>query len=98
MIDSIKMVDFIKKVATVLCLLIPVTILVAPLPPFSPIVGLFFFPYISAKTFIFRILVDVALLLVIILGFLDKKYRPSWSWVAIAGLVFVAIISIADFV
>ncbi|MCE9629051.1 MAG: O-antigen ligase family protein [Candidatus Vogelbacteria bacterium] len=97
MIISNKGINLIEKIAVILAFIVPITVLIAPLPPFSPIVALFFFPYISAKTFFFRILIDVILVLVLALGFLDKKYRSAWSWITISGLVFTIIITIADF-
>ena len=93
---STKTVSLIRKIAISLVFMIPVTVLVAPVPPFSLIVSLFFFPYISAKTFAFRILIDLIMVLVCTLAFLDKQYRPRWSWLSIAGLVFVMVIGLAD--
>jgi O-antigen ligase/tetratricopeptide (TPR) repeat protein len=40
----------------------------------------FFFPYITGKNFAFRIIVEAALGLWLVLALLDKTYRPRFSW------------------
>ena len=54
-----------------------------------------FFPYISAKGFAFRILVEVAFVFWVLLATLDKNYRPRFSWLlpplaTLAIIMFVA--------
>jgi O-antigen ligase/tetratricopeptide (TPR) repeat protein len=44
-----------------------------------------FFPYITGKNFAFRILVEIALVGWVLLAFLDKDYRPRFSWIAVSG-------------
>lgn len=39
-----------------------------------------FFPFITAKGFAFRILVEIALASFVLLALLDKRYRPKFSW------------------
>lgn len=47
-----------------------------------------FFPYITGKNFVFRILVEVAVAGWIVMALADKQYRPRWSW---ALLIFSAL-------
>lgn len=54
-----------------------------------------FFPYITGKGFVFRILVEIVAALYIILAIRDPKYRPRASWIMWAGLAFVAWMAIA---
>ena len=56
----------------------------------------FFFPFITGKNFTFRILVEVAALLWVVLMLRDSQYRPKFSWLSIAVVVFVAIVGVAD--
>ena len=56
----------------------------------------FFFPFITAKAFFFRILVEIAVCAWLALAFLDKEYRPRFSWIGVAVLAFVAWMFIAD--
>lgn len=48
-----------------------------------------FFPFITGKGFIFRVLIDVAAVAYVVLALSDRKYRPRFSWplVLYAGLV-----------
>ena len=54
-----------------------------------------FFPYITGKNLAFRFLIDLALVGWIVLAFIDAKYRPRFSWIAIAVLAFVIVMGIA---
>lgn len=54
-----------------------------------------FFPYITGKNFIFRILVEVALALYIVLALRDPKYRPRASYLMWTMLAFVAWMAVA---
>jgi len=40
-----------------------------------------FFPFITGKNFVFRILTGVAFAGWIVLALADRRYRPQWSWV-----------------
>lgn len=75
---------------TALCalFLIPLT----PLLVFNS----FFFPFITGKAFFFRILVEIAVASWLVLAFLDRRYRPRFSWVGLAVLAFVLWMFIAD--
>lgn len=55
-----------------------------------------FFPFITGKGFAFRILVEIIFGLYIILAFLDKDYRPKFSWLTKSILLFTFIILVAD--
>lgn len=48
-----------------------------------------FFPYITGKAFAFRILVEIALVGYVVLAFMDRRYRPRFTWIAacFGGLV-----------
>ncbi len=54
-----------------------------------------FFPYITGKNFLFRIIVEVVAALYILLAIRDPKYRPRASWILWAALAFVAWMAIA---
>jgi len=55
----------------------------------------YFFPYITGKNFIFRILVEIVAALYIILALRDPKYRPRASWVLWSMLGLVAWMALA---
>lgn len=66
-----------------------------------PIVPLFiantmFFPFITGKGFLFRIVISIVFALWISLCFLDKKYLPKISPLSIAVFSFILIIAVAD--
>lgn len=54
-----------------------------------------FFPYITGKNFIFRIIIEIVAALYIILAIRDPKYRPRGSWMLWAALAFVAWMAVA---
>ena len=56
-----------------------------------------FFPYISGKNFLFRVLVEIAFGLWAALALVDKQYRPKRSWLLASFFIFTAVIAIADF-
>ena len=66
--------------------------------PFIPFVisSTMFFPFITGKNFLFRILIELLLGGWAILAVFDKAYRPKFSWLLISVLSFVGIIAIAD--
>jgi len=55
-----------------------------------------FFPYITGKNFTFRILVEVAFVAWLLLAMLDAKYRPRFSWILSAFVLFLVVIGVAD--
>ncbi|MFA6095240.1 MAG: O-antigen ligase family protein, partial [Candidatus Paceibacterota bacterium] len=66
--------------------------------PFIPFIvsSSLFFPFITGKNFIFRILTEVSLASWIMLALRDAAYRPRKSAILWAFVAFVAIIGIAD--
>lgn len=55
-----------------------------------------FFPFISGKGFVFRILVEILFGLFVVLAFVDKEYRPKLSWITKSFILFTFIILVAD--
>jgi hypothetical protein len=55
-----------------------------------------FFPYITGKNFTFRIIVEIIFSAWLILAFLDAHYRPRFSWMLSALVLFVAVVGLAD--
>ncbi|MFA6273135.1 MAG: O-antigen ligase family protein [Candidatus Paceibacterota bacterium] len=68
------------------------------LVPFVPLViaNNLFFPFITGKAFVFRILVMIAAGAWLILALRDEDYRPKNSWILKALVVFFVIVSLAD--
>lgn len=66
--------------------------------PFTPLVvaNSFFFPFITGKAFYLRILIEVAVVAWAVLAFLDKEYRPRFSWIGAAVVGFVLWMFVAD--
>ena len=66
--------------------------------PFTPLVVIneFYFPFITGKAFFFRILVEIAAVAWVVLAFLDKEYRPRFSWIGMAAVGFVVWMFVAD--
>ncbi|HUX81046.1 MAG TPA: O-antigen ligase family protein [Candidatus Paceibacterota bacterium] len=66
--------------------------------PFTPllIANSYFFPFITGKAFFFRILIEIIVSAWVVLAFLDKEYRPRFSWVGMAVIAFVAWMFFAD--
>ena len=66
--------------------------------PFIPFIisSTMFFPFITGKNFLFRILIELLLGGWAILAVFDKAYRPKFSWLLISALSFVGIIALAD--
>lgn len=55
-----------------------------------------FFPYITGKNFTFRIITEVILSAWVLLALLDARYRPRFSWMLSALILFTVVIGIAD--
>lgn len=55
-----------------------------------------FFPYITGKNFLFRVLVELALVGWIVLAVIDTQYRPRFSWVAVAVAAFIVVMGVAN--
>ncbi len=56
-----------------------------------------FFPFITGKNFLFRIIVEAMLGLWVLLMFIDASYRPKFSWILAAAGTFLAVMTVADF-
>ena len=68
----------------------------------TPFIGLYvagsmFFPFITGKNFVFRIIVEAILGAWVLLMFIDSTYRPKFSWVLAAAGTFLAVMTVADF-
>lgn len=72
-----------------------ITLFLIPITPLI-VANSFFFPFITGKAFYFRILVEIAVTGWAVLAFLDKAYRPRFSWIGVAVLSFVGWMLIAD--
>lgn len=66
--------------------------------PFIPFVvtGNLFFPFITGKNFLFRVIVEIIGILWIVLALRDVEYRPKKSLILWAFTAFLLIIGIAD--
>ncbi len=66
--------------------------------PLTPLLvaNSYFFPFITGKAFYFRILVEVAVAGWAVLALLDKAYRPRFSWIGAAAVLFVVWMFLAD--
>lgn len=54
----------------------------------------FIFPFITSKTLFFRLLVEIAILLYVLLASLNKKYRPHFNYLSWAVIFFAVIVFI----
>ena len=68
------------------------------LMPFLALVVLndMFFPFITGKNFVFRVLVEIIFGAWVVLALTSVSYRPKRSWILIALGAFVVIMTIAD--
>ncbi len=66
---------------------------------FLPIVvsSAFFFPFIMPRTFAFRILVEIAVVLYVALALREPAFRPRWTALHIAALAYLGIVVVASF-
>lgn len=67
----------------------------------TPVLSLYvsswsYFPFITGKNFLFRILVEIAFSAWILLAALDAGYRPKFSWVLVLFTAFTAWLFVAD--
>ncbi len=58
--------------------------------PFVPFVvtSSLFFPFITGKAFVFRLIVEIIFACYVALAIRDKSYRPKFSWISGAILDF----------
>lgn len=68
------------------------------LVPFIPLVvtSSLFFPFISGKNFLFRIIVEIIFGAWAILAIKNKEYRPKSSWILWGMIAFVGVIGVAN--
>jgi len=59
--------------------------------------GSLFFPFITGKNFIFRILIEILAVLWVVLAVIEPAYRPKKTGILIALATFLGIITVADF-
>ncbi len=66
--------------------------------PFIPLVVLnsLFFPFITGKGFLFRVVIEVVLAAWAVLAVSDRSYRPKKSWIFYFLFIFVVIMALAD--
>lgn len=66
--------------------------------PFIPlyVANNLFFPFITGKAFAFRILVEIAVALWVLLVLHNRKYAPRFSWMSIGVLAFTIAVFVAD--
>ena len=55
-----------------------------------------FFPFITGKNFVFRVLIEIALAAWVVLALLDSKYRPKKSPILLAYAVFMGVLFVAN--
>ena len=66
--------------------------------PFIPLYvsNSLFFPFITGKAFAFRIIIEIAFALWLLLILRDKKYAPKFSWLSLGVTVFAVAMLVAD--
>ncbi|MEK7669376.1 MAG: O-antigen ligase family protein [Patescibacteria group bacterium] len=66
--------------------------------PFVPFIvsSSLFFPFITGKAFVFRVIVEIILACYLILAVRDETYRPKFSWILGAVLTFLIVMGLAD--
>jgi len=94
---------FIKYLVFIGIFIVPFIFLIAPTDPtvkdpnqFIFFANYLFFPFITGKAFVFRIVVEVIAVLFLVLMLRDKRYVPKFSWLSVAVTVFMLVILIAD--
>lgn len=55
-----------------------------------------FFPFITGKNFVFRVLVELMFGGWIVLAYLNEAYRPKITWVLVSVVLFIGVLGIAD--
>lgn len=66
--------------------------------PFLPLIvsDSLFFPFITGKNFAFRIIVEAIFASWVVLAFLDRAYRPKFSWIMGAFIWFIGVMFVAN--
>lgn len=55
-----------------------------------------FFPFITGKNFVFRIVVEIIFAAWVLLALLEPMYRPRWSWIAGGFGIFLVVMFFAN--
>ena len=68
------------------------------LVPFVPLVVArsLFFPFITGKAFVFRFIVEIIFVSWLVLAIRDSEYRPKFSWILGAVIIFLFLIGVSD--
>lgn len=85
---NLKMNNFILKTIKGLLYATPLVAIV--------VANSMFFPFVTGKAFLFRVIVELVLSLYITLAFVDPEYRPKKNKLFTAFTLFVSIIFVAD--
>lgn len=66
--------------------------------PFVPLVvsSSLFFPFITGKAFVFRLITEIVFVCYLVLAIRDQSYRPQFNWVIGSILTFLLFIGLAD--
>lgn len=56
-----------------------------------------FFPFITGKAFVFRLIVEIIFACYLVLAIREQSYRPKFSWILGALLTFLVVMGVADF-
>ena len=66
--------------------------------PFVPLIvsSSLFFPFITGKAFVFRLIVEIIFACFLVLAIRDESYRPKFSWILGAIVTFLLIMGVAD--
>ena len=67
--------------------------------PFVPLIvsSSLFFPFITGKAFVFRIIVEIIFACYLVLAIRDESYRPKFSWILGTLVTFLVVMGVADF-
>jgi len=84
-----------SELKTTLRWLVIVAIFIVPFIVFV-VPSSMFFPFITGKNFMFRILVEVMVMAWAILAYMDQAYRPRFSYILGAAGAFLGILTLAD--
>ncbi|OGE76520.1 MAG: hypothetical protein A3C85_03795 [Candidatus Doudnabacteria bacterium RIFCSPHIGHO2_02_FULL_48_21] len=55
-----------------------------------------FFPFITTKVFLFRVVVEIIFLAFLALNIVSEEYRPKWSWPLVLLTAFVAVAAMSS--
>jgi O-antigen ligase/Flp pilus assembly protein TadD len=55
-----------------------------------------FFPFITGKAFVFRLIVEIIFACYLVLAIRDQSYRPKFSWILGALIAFLVVMGVAD--